>query len=131
MDFAQPVKALAVRELVEVQRQRGFSVDGLKGERAFQVQRDVRENFAALANRGAHIDALRAFLPPDLDVFAQSLHALGRDFDADARHGAGGKKVVACLVVFAKRMAREQRQREEQWQQCSHSGSIHSIAQTE
>src|SRR4051812_33649854 len=77
---------LAFGSLFEVEGEGRFGIDRLKGVRAFQVQGHIGIDTAALADRGAHIDALRTRLAPDLMVAAQHLDSVRRNLNPDARH---------------------------------------------
>src|SRR5436190_18393895 len=99
------MKALAGCELVEAERQRGLGVDGLKRERAFEMNRHIGVNASGFADRGPHVDALRTRLPPDLVVLPQHPHALGGYFDPQTWHGPG-EGIIAGVLLFSERSQR-------------------------
>ena len=99
MNFGHPMKTLSLGELVEVQGERRFGVNGLKRPRAFQVDGDIGVSLAALAHRGLHINAFGTRLAMLLLVVAQHLHALLGNFELEARHGAG-EKLAALRIVL-------------------------------
>ena len=97
MDFGPAVKALAGSELVEIDGEGRFGIDGLEGKGAFEMKGDVCVNGVALVNSNGNVDALRPWLFPDLVVFLQDSHAFGRNVDAEAGNGAGRKEVISGL----------------------------------
>src|SRR5438045_592082 len=74
---------LAFSSLSEVEGEGRFGIDRLKGVRAFQVQGHIGIDTAALADRGAHIDAFGTRLAPDLMVAAQDFEPFPRNFNPD------------------------------------------------
>src|ERR1043165_5008341 len=108
MNFVQPVKALAGRELVEVDRERWLPVHRLKGVGAFEMNRDVRVSLPALMNRRCHVDPFGTRLPPNLLVLPQCRHALRGDINLDSWNAGAREYLVALLRPFGQRQRRSE-----------------------
>jgi len=93
MNLIQAIKALAADELVEVQREGWFAIDGLEGEGTFEVQRDICEQRVACLDRNMDILTFGAWFAPDLPIILEHSHAFWGHVDLEPRNDASFEQV--------------------------------------